>query len=249
LLVLKESIFIDIDPETEVSIEELSKNSAKLKQNSGSTWSKFTALSGINSYSIETPTTVATVRGTEFGVNLNKEKYEIEVGEGNVEVEDTENNEKQTLTEFQSLEKIHGQKAKLIEISKERRKIVLTRMEKSLENMKQMRLKQIRRQKLIFNQVKKKYSVTDADIEKSLSKLDAGEFNQEEILAKVPEELRNLPAVQNLVNLNKKIFEQREKIQEARQKKVENVLNSTEQALNNQEERVRNINTQLTNEN
>ena len=84
-ITLYETIITELEPNTEVSISTLAENNVKINQNSGSTWSKFTTITGIDSYEVETPTTVATVRGTAFGVNV--EEDAVLVGEGNVNVE------------------------------------------------------------------------------------------------------------------------------------------------------------------
>jgi hypothetical protein len=81
VIVMYESILVELDANTEVSIEQLSKDKVKLNQQSGSTWNKFAAISGIKSFEVETPTTVATVRGTEFWVDMDS----VGVDEGQVD--------------------------------------------------------------------------------------------------------------------------------------------------------------------
>ncbi|MEE9406211.1 MAG: FecR family protein [Candidatus Aenigmarchaeota archaeon] len=68
------SSIIRLDGGTEVTIKDLILDRANTKvtieQASGRTWSKVLKLSGIEEYSVQTPTTVASVRGTAFGFYL-----------------------------------------------------------------------------------------------------------------------------------------------------------------------------------
>jgi len=82
-VVLFESTIISLEPATEVLIQNLEKAEQRIRQEAGSTWNKFTGLAGVEGLSVETPTTVATVRGTSFGVTM----HSVMVGEGEVEVE------------------------------------------------------------------------------------------------------------------------------------------------------------------
>lgn len=68
-----------LDPNTEVTIEELSKKNARF-QTTGSTWTKVLKVVKGQEVRIEHPTVVAMVRGTEFGVNVEG----LLVGEGHV---------------------------------------------------------------------------------------------------------------------------------------------------------------------
>ena len=69
-VVLHESVIVNLAPDTELFIKDLTKEHMKVEQPSGSTWNKFTGIAGVEGYSVETPTTVATVRGTGFEVNM-----------------------------------------------------------------------------------------------------------------------------------------------------------------------------------
>ena len=67
---LYDSVIISLEPNTELTISDLTKSYPKVKQVSGSTWTKFADVVGVKNVDVETPTTVATVRGTEFGVDV-----------------------------------------------------------------------------------------------------------------------------------------------------------------------------------
>ena len=69
-IVLFESSVIRLDSNTEVMIQEIvqqeGETSVKIKQEAGRTWNTILNISGIDDYELQTPTTVASVRGTSF---------------------------------------------------------------------------------------------------------------------------------------------------------------------------------------
>ena len=70
-IVLFETSVIRLDSNTEVTIEELirgEETSVTIQQDSGRTWNTVNKISGIDNYEVQTPTTVASVRGTAFVV-------------------------------------------------------------------------------------------------------------------------------------------------------------------------------------
>jgi uncharacterized cupin superfamily protein len=81
-LVLFESFIQIIDPNTELSVEKLANENPKIKQAAGTTWNKFTSLTGMKSIEVETPTSVAIVRGTGYTVELDG----IKVIDGTVQI-------------------------------------------------------------------------------------------------------------------------------------------------------------------
>ena len=71
-IVLFESSIIRLDSNTEVTLQELlqqeGETSIKIRQDVGRTWNTVSKISGIDDYEVQTPTTVASVRGTGFVV-------------------------------------------------------------------------------------------------------------------------------------------------------------------------------------
>ena len=71
-IVLFESSIIRLDSNTELMLQELiqqdGETSVTIKQDAGSTWNTVSKMSGIDNYDVQTPTTVASVRGTAFVV-------------------------------------------------------------------------------------------------------------------------------------------------------------------------------------
>ncbi|PNX49564.1 MAG: hypothetical protein BV457_01225 [Thermoplasmata archaeon M9B1D] len=72
-IILFESSIIRLDSNTELFIKEILQEAGRttinLEQNAGRTWNTVLKVSGIDDYDIQTPTTVASVRGTSFDVN------------------------------------------------------------------------------------------------------------------------------------------------------------------------------------
>lgn len=73
-IVLFESSVIRLDSNTEIMIKEIidfeGENNILIQQDSGRTWNTVLKISGIDNYEVQTPTTVATVRGTSFDIHI-----------------------------------------------------------------------------------------------------------------------------------------------------------------------------------
>ncbi|KYK31338.1 MAG: hypothetical protein AYK22_07990 [Thermoplasmatales archaeon SG8-52-3] len=70
-IILFETSIVRLDSNTQVTIEELIRDeetSVTIQQDSGRTWNTVYKISGIDNYEMQTPTTVASVRGTAFVV-------------------------------------------------------------------------------------------------------------------------------------------------------------------------------------
>jgi len=95
IIILKGSI-IRLDENTEITLKEIiqeDKISVTIQQDAGRTWNTVQKISGIDNYEVETPTTVASVRGTSFDVNVDDEGVTIvSVIKGIVNISITENN-------------------------------------------------------------------------------------------------------------------------------------------------------------
>ena len=146
VIILYESILINLEPNTEVALKEISEEYIRVKQYSGVTWNKFTDIIGINELTIETPETVATVRGTEFGVTMD----EVIVAEGIVDVQKGDEN----------IEVKAGAKAKIIQgklkklnlTQKEKQRIVV-KMRKTVKRFERIDRKIAQRQNFIRKQI------------------------------------------------------------------------------------------------
>jgi hypothetical protein len=90
-IILFQSSIIRLDSNTEIKIKELlameGETSVILQQDIGRTWNTISKISGIDNYEVQTPTTVASVRGTSFDVYIFANgSVKISVGNGTVNV-------------------------------------------------------------------------------------------------------------------------------------------------------------------
>jgi hypothetical protein len=172
VLVLYESILIEMDENTEISIEQLSKENTKIRQESGSTWNKFAAIAGIQSFEVETPTTVATVRGTDFWVDMNS----VGVAEGLVDVK-MAGKKMQVKPNF----KATRDGTNVIPFDQKDIQRAIIKKEKMVQHLQNLRQKEIEKHKATYNLVKKLKGWTDEDVNRYMTRLDNGEFDENQI--------------------------------------------------------------------
>lgn len=89
-IILFKTSIVRLDSNTEVTLQEIieqEETSVTLEQNAGRTWNTIEKISGIDNYEVQTPTAVASVRGTSFDVYiLANGNITISVGNGTVNV-------------------------------------------------------------------------------------------------------------------------------------------------------------------
>ncbi|KYK24163.1 hypothetical protein AYK25_06320 [Thermoplasmatales archaeon SM1-50] len=90
-IILFESSILRLDSNTEVTLQEIIQQAettdVKIWQDEGRTWNTISRISGIDSYEIQTPVAVASVRGTSFYVHVwSNGKTTVGVGTGVVNV-------------------------------------------------------------------------------------------------------------------------------------------------------------------
>jgi len=237
-LVLFESSITDVEPNTEISIEKLVQESPKLKQTSGTTWNKFTSLSGMESMEIETPSTVATVRGTGYEVSMDG----VKVSDGTVEVR--AEGETYTLNEEDAVVKEKGkwQKRKLTQEEMEKMK---KKLQKSIETLKQLRLAQIEKHKTLYEKAKQIANFTDEKRDRYFNQVDSGKRDPDQDFAMIKDRLPiKHPALEKIIAISKAIQKENkkiEKLESIKNKVAESETDLTseedlkdEEALNNQ---------------
>lgn len=101
-LLLYRGIAVRLGENTTTTVGTLSKNSVRLSQLTGTTWSKILRIAGVEEYTLQTPFTTATVRGTAFAVKVTPEHAVIKVAEGTVAA--TRDGETVPVTEEQQVE-------------------------------------------------------------------------------------------------------------------------------------------------
>lgn len=187
-LVLYESAVISLEPLTELEIKDLEKENLLLRQEKGSTWNKFTGLLGVSGLSIETPNTVATVRGTSFGVDMDA----VLVAEGKVEVE-LDGEKLMILSEEKAIIKEttdeNGNiKRELVkaELNEEDYARISENLGRSIEQLKKLRLREINKKKFLVDKIKDSYDLSDADIKEKMDEADRGMYDLNELEEKSP---------------------------------------------------------------
>jgi hypothetical protein len=106
IIIFKGSI-IRLDSNTEVYLEELIQGEegtfVTIEQEAGRTWSTVQKISGIDEYEVQTPTAVASVRGTSFDINIENGTTIVGVIKGSVDVKKTDNETVYTVLENYSV--------------------------------------------------------------------------------------------------------------------------------------------------
>lgn len=196
-VILYESIIIGLEENTKITLEDLSKAHPKVKQDSGSTWNKFTKLMGMQDYSISSGNTVASVRGTFFKFK----KGQVITGEGNVSVE--EGNE----TDYVG----NGEVLEINDSGIIKRKMNSTEFEefdkntnRTIEQLRKLRQKEIEKHPRILAIVKDRFNVTDEMIQTTLIEADEGKVDIEAMKAKSPIKIKS---IEKIVIITKKIQE------------------------------------------
>jgi hypothetical protein len=140
-VILYESAIVTLEADTEVKLAELSKDNSVVQQNSGSTWNKFTKMNGMKGLEVETPNSVATVRGTEFGVDMDN----VTVIEGEVATTDKLSGQVYSVPAGQKATRLEGKLA-LGDLSEDEKARVISKMEKNVKRLEHLAEKQSKKQ-------------------------------------------------------------------------------------------------------
>ncbi len=182
-VVLQEGEVMSLEPNTEVELSELSKNKISIRQIAGETWNKITKISGISSYDVETPNTVATVRGTEFFLATNVED-DLLVEEGEVDFGFIKTPSKKIGIKAKNKAKAKGQDITEETFTTDPRAAKFK--EKYIKHLKQIRMREIKKNKALLGIAKKQYGVTDDQLQKYLEDADEGRTDIDADYKQVP---------------------------------------------------------------
>jgi len=182
-VVLLEGEVISLEPNTHISLDVIRSNEIEISQLAGDTWNKVSKITGISDYTVTTPTTVATVRGTEFFLR----QLDLLVGDGTVEYSNIN-------TPHNSLRVREGQKAnanRMVEepMTDEERALFAKWRENYVEILKRVRLREIRKHQTLLNMAKER-GVSEDKIMQWLDEVDRGVRSEDELFHKVPVLLR-----------------------------------------------------------
>jgi hypothetical protein len=203
-VVFYESVVVSLDPNTEISIEELSKKNINLKQNSGSSWTKFMTIMGVSGITIETPNTVATVRGTNFGVDM----FSVFVDEGLVNVKSGSDEYDIGAGENSLYEEGKLTKGKLTE---EQKKKIIEFKKRQISILKEIRIKELEKKKIIVEKLLQANGLSFEELPKYLEDIDRGEGDLNEISKNIPIKIES---TEKVIKITEKIREEKSRILE-----------------------------------
>ncbi|MBW3012263.1 FecR family protein [Candidatus Woesearchaeota archaeon] len=194
-IIFFESEILQLDPNTEIQISDLSKD-FKVKQASGNTWSRVMKLTGMNSYSVETPSSVITVRGTGFGVGIGAiEKVLLADGQVDFGSLHLSGLEKGMLADGDYLK---------AELTEEEKAYIKKKLEKDVMILKKLRQMIIEDDKISYAAIKAFAKLDDEGIKKYLEEIDMGMHDPDELAEQAPIQTRSITSV---TEISKKIIE------------------------------------------
>jgi len=202
-VVLYESAFIQIDQNAQVRIASLLAQGPKLLQPAGSTFTKFTGLSGMQTLETQTENAVATVRGTTYkvmqdgilvlegtvGMKIGSAQ-EVPVEGGNAYVNTNGRWAKRPLTAAEKAE-------------------LLGRFRDSIEELKTARQAILDKHATIISAMERAGNVTPEQFAAKLESVDAGNGNIDGVLSMIPIEV---PPVTRFTDLTMQIRKARSEL-------------------------------------
>jgi len=203
-VILYESIVISLDPNTEISISELSKENIEIKQTEGSTWTKFMNILGVNGMSIETPNTVATVRGTNFGVDM----FWVYVDEGLVNVKTGNGEENLGAGENAMYDNGTLTKGMLTEEQKQR---IIKYKKRQILILQNIRMLELEKKRMIIEKLLNANNLSFEEMPKYLEDIDKGEGDLNKIMQQIPVKIES---AEKVLKITEKIREERKRIAE-----------------------------------
>jgi urease gamma subunit len=218
-IVFFESDTMELDPNTEVQIAQLVANQVTIGQKSGQTWNRVNKLTGTREYSVETPNSVATVRGTGFGVNVTENGDEIAVDDGTVQCGSRDGKTVKDIIEYRKCMVKNGQVSEG-EVSREQLLIMKKRIGFAINILERLQMREIAKKRFMINILKKRYNFTDDDLKQFIHDVNTGKKDLNELRSKFVlkslwvEKIARITG--KIVELNKKIEHIDEKLASAR---------------------------------
>lgn len=174
---------------TEIQINTMKDDQISLSQENGGTWSRVTKLTGTRTYEVQTPTSVATVRGTSF--RMDADQGEMFVGDGVVRLRARETNVERDVGELQKV-RFSATGISAIDLTEEDRKEVIRQIKGDIETLRQLRLREIRKHDFVLQQMQRRHGFSDPEMIEFLNKLDRSDVNLDSVAAKIPVEAESV---------------------------------------------------------
>jgi hypothetical protein len=201
---LYESIVINLEPNTQISIEDLTKDHPEISQQKGDTWNTFTKLFGIESHKIKTGNSVASVRATAFGF---RENY-ILGGYGEVSYQ-IDGKEFLVLSK-KVVEKIDGQIIQRDATPEEIQRIIRS-MQRTLKELEYLRDREIEKKPFLKSMIKWKTGFSEEELQIYLQDIDDEKINVDELMEQAPFEIES---IDKIVETTKTIQDLKRRIRE-----------------------------------
>jgi hypothetical protein len=200
-VILYESVVVNLDENTKITLKELVKEHPQLEQEYGTTWNKFTRLFGVEDYTIKSGNTLASVRGTSFEFSQNK----VFTAEGKVDV--TMGSKNIELLEGKIIEKVKDkvQERSANEEELMKQKLRQERVVKALQNLREL---EMQKHQNTVNLIKKQLDISDEEIQIKLREADQGRYDIDKTLEQAP--IKTAP-VQKIAEITKTIQEANDK--------------------------------------
>ncbi len=202
-IVLKESVVLHLDSNTEVILEDLSKN-LKVKQVKGNTWNKFIKSSDAEDLFIQGNEFSVLVKGTQFSVSDNK----IMIVEGKISVK----KDSQEIDLSKGSIVVSNGRLMQKELTLEDKQTILISMKKALLVLKAVRDREIEKHSVLLSLAEKNYGVTREKIDEVLEMLDRGDVNPEDYKDQINKYTKVLPVSKKIIDkafrINKAIRDQ-----------------------------------------
>lgn len=173
-IVLFKSSIIRLASNTEVTLQKLLRQAGEtnvtIKQDAGRTWNTVLKISGIDNYEVQTPTTIASVRGTSFYVNVHADdETNVGVGYGTNNVSSIKNGRIVDTIEVNENESVTVDPDTIdqpLEIKPfETDDWILQNQQKDKENIKNVKEDLYRRIDPYIPELKERYGVTDEELD------------------------------------------------------------------------------------
>jgi len=182
-IVFFESDTMELDSNTEVQIAQLVANQVTVGQKSGQTWNRVNKLTGTREYSVETPNSVATVRGTGFGVNVTETGDEIAVDDGTVQCGSRDGKTIKDIIEYKKCMVKNGQVSEG-DVSREQLLVMKKRISFAINILESIQMREIAKKSFMINILKKRYNFTDDDMRQFIHDVNTGKKDLKELRSK-----------------------------------------------------------------
>jgi hypothetical protein len=200
-IIFYESDVMNLGSNSEVVIDVLMPEEVKSTLNEGEAWNRIARITGTRTYSVQTPTSLATVRGTSFMVEVEDETDSLFVGDGLVNTKSLESGIEQDLTRLDKVEISNvGIDPKKLDASE--REMLVAKFKGDIVMLDKLRWREIYKHEFFYEKVKEQYHYTDADIVEFFEMAEDGKVNFDLIEDKVP-----LDALRKIKNFTLKIGE------------------------------------------